>query len=63
MEEERVNNDLLLDQFAIVAKPNKSFAMYRVDPPYKPITDHLFRKRMGEARELLTVMGHLQGGD
>ena len=39
MEEESVNNDLLLDQFAIVAKPIKSFAMYRVDPPYKLITE------------------------
>jgi len=67
--EERVHNDLLLDQFAIVAmtggmlkhkhfevirmgvgrflKPKESFAMYRVDAPYKPITDHGFGKRMG----------------
>jgi len=69
MGEERVHNDLLLDQFGIVAltggmlkykhfevirfgvgryvKPKESFAVYRVDPPYKPLTDHGFGKRMG----------------
>jgi len=79
MGEERVNNDLLLDQFAIVAmtggmmqtkhfevirlgigkyvKPNKSFAMYRVDPPYKPITDHGFGKRMGGGKGTIDGYG------
>jgi len=69
MGEEKVHNDLVLDQYAIIAtnggmmtskhfevlrlavgkyvKPKESFAIYRVDAPYKPITNHGFGKRMG----------------
>jgi len=79
MGEEKVHNDLLLDQYAIVAlnggmlkhkhfevlrlavgkyvKPKESFAIYRVDPPYKPITDHGFGKRMGGGKGNIDCYG------
>jgi len=69
MGEEKVHNNLVLDQFGIIAmtggmlkhkhfevmrmgigrflKAKETFGVYRVDPPYKPITDHGFGKRMG----------------
>ena len=69
MGEEKVNNELTLGQYGIVAltggmvkyknfevmrlgigrklKAKDSFAIYRIDPPYKPITNHGFGKRMG----------------
>jgi len=79
MGEEKLHNDLLLDQFGIVAltggmlkfkhfevirmrvgkyvKQNESFALYRVDPPYKPITDHGFGKRMGGGKGAIDCYG------
>jgi len=79
MGEERVHNDLLLEQYGIVAltggmlkhkhfevlrmgvgrhvKANESFSMYRVDPPYKPITDHGFGKRMGGGKGTIDGYG------
>nr|ALS04652.1 mitochondrial 39S ribosomal protein L16 [Pseudodiaptomus poplesia] len=77
--EERVNTELVLDQFAIIAlsggmirsphfevlrmgigrmlKPKETFAIYRVDAPYKPITDHGFGKRMGGGKGSIKEYG------
>lgn len=79
MGEEAVHNDLLLDQYGIIAmtggmvkhkhfevlrmgvgkyvKPKESFSMYRIDPPYKPITDHGFGKRMGGGKGTIDCYG------
>merc|ERR1712059_221487 len=79
MGEEKVHNDLILDQYAIVAltggmlkhqhfevmrmavgrkvKPKESFGIYRVDAPYKPITDHGFGKRMGGGKGAIDHYG------
>merc|ERR1712083_761547 len=71
MGEERLNNELILKQYGIIAlaggmlkhrhfevmrlaigrhcdsNKKKTWAIYRVDAPYKPITDHGTGKRMG----------------
>jgi len=79
MGEEKIHNELQLNQFAIVAltggmvkhkhfeimrmkigrflKPEKSFAIYRIDAPYKPITDHGFGKRMGGGKGAIDEYG------
>jgi len=79
MGEERVHNQLVLDQFGIVAltggmlkhkhfevmrmgigrkvKAKESFGLYRVDAPYKPITDHGQGKRMGGGKGAIDHYG------
>jgi len=37
--------------------PKKTFSMYRVDAPYKPITDHGFGKRMGGGKGSIDEYG------
>lgn len=38
-------------------KAKETFAIYRVDPPYKPITDHGFGKRMGGGKGTIDCYG------
>ena len=38
-------------------EPKKSFAIYRVEAPYKPITNHGFGKRMGGGKGAIAEYG------
>jgi len=81
MGEERVNNELILKQYGIIAlaggmlkhkhfevmrlaigrhcdsNKKKTFSFYRVDAPYKPITDHGKGKRMGGGKGSIDEYG------
>lgn len=79
MGEDKVQNDLLMGQFGIVAitggmiqhkhfemmrvatgrslNAKKTFSIYRVDAPYKPIIDHGFGKRMGGGKGAIDGYG------
>jgi len=40
-----------------VVKSNDSFSIYRIDPPFKPLTDHGFGKRMGGGKGTIDGYG------